>query len=402
MGKYTIHNDKNIDYSLDKNFSIIVQKIIEIIGISNIKAIVLFGSFGRGEGGIIIENNKVIPVNDLDITIFVKKNLTRLRKLYSQNLEDNAQILSKKIGVKQIDLDLSHPHTLLFSKMNNANYERYYGHQILFGDIDIKKRMLKPSHKKIKLIDGATYFLTRGSGLVLARYCLDKFKNNNQKVLNQNFYIEINKAILAIGDSYLIKHSKYHYLYSERLKTVENLMFNDILNGNKIKSLYIEALIWKLKPVFRDDTYEIQSKEWYNVVNIYSEYFLWFESERLNINFTNWNEYFEKIFLIQKPDYNMFFRKTVLRILSNPTYVFKIFRPNNLDFNGFAIKLSIMTQILFSVIDKRNSTTLISNARKSLLDNYEIKTQNNWLEISESYLEIFHPNGLINLILNTK
>ena len=81
MGKYTIYNDKNIDDNLDKYFSDIVQKIIEIIGVNNIKAIVLFGSFGRGEGGVIIENNKIIPVNDFDITIFVKKKSNKIKEI---------------------------------------------------------------------------------------------------------------------------------------------------------------------------------------------------------------------------------------------------------------------------------------------------------------------------------
>ena len=150
MGKYTIYDDKYIDDNLNIYFNEIVQKIIEIVGITNIKAIVLFGSFGRGEGGIIIENGKVVPVNDFDITIFVNKNLTRLRKLYSHKLEENAQILSKKIGIKQIDLDLSHPLTLLFAKKNNSNYERYYGYKLLYGKIDIQRSMPKQSYDEIK------------------------------------------------------------------------------------------------------------------------------------------------------------------------------------------------------------------------------------------------------------
>ena len=70
------------------------------------------------------------------------------------------------------------------------------------------------------------------------------------KFILQNLDIEINKAILAIGDSYLIKNNKYHYSYNQRIKHANELTFNDISNGNEVKLMYINALNWKLKPIF--------------------------------------------------------------------------------------------------------------------------------------------------------
>lgn len=400
MGRYTVHNNKLVDEKLDNYFNQIVERIIDVVGKENIKAIVLFGSFGRGEGGVVIENKKVIPVNDFDITIFVNNNLTHLRNLYSEELEESAQILSKKIGIKQIDLDLSHPFTLLFAKMNNANYERYHGHKLLFGSISIKKRMLKPNYKKIKNIDGTNYFLSRGSGLVLSAYCLNKYSVNTPKVIVENFEIEINKAILAIGDSYLIKNKKYHFLYTQRIKNAKQLSFSDIENSSEIKQLYIDALNWKLKPSFKYQNKTIQIEKLKHILNLFSKYFLWFESERLNKNFSDWINYSEQIIHLQKIDLNFLFRKSVLDFLNNPKNFFKRFNFNKITSNALAVKLSIMTLILFSYVDSENSNLMKDKANLNLKYFYKVQNNNEWTSLAEEYLKVFHPNGLLNFIFN--
>ena len=84
-------------------------------------------------------------------------------------------------------MDLSHPLTLFFAKKNNANYERYNGYKLLYGKIDIQKSMPKQSFDKIKTTDGTNYFLTRGSGLILAGYCLAKYNDSIPKIYITKF-----------------------------------------------------------------------------------------------------------------------------------------------------------------------------------------------------------------------
>ena len=99
MGKYTVNSNDKVDKQLDSYFGLITNEVINLIG-KNIVAIVLFGSFGRGEGGVVIKNNKVKPVNDFDISIYIRGNIIK-PEVFSQKLETKAQELSKKIGIKQ-------------------------------------------------------------------------------------------------------------------------------------------------------------------------------------------------------------------------------------------------------------------------------------------------------------
>ena len=237
---------------------------------------------------------------------------------------------------------------MLFASVGNYNYERLNGYKVLFGKINIKKWMLlKTDSTDIPLIDGSNYFLNRGSGLILAYYSLKYFQGNN-KVVNQNFFIEINKAILAVGDSFLILIKKYNYSYSERIK-ITNELNKDIFPIPSMKRLYIEALKWKLKPHFDSHTISKKQKEIKinSTINFFSDFFLWFESERHNIKFKDWIDYSSKITNIEKVKPLELSKKIVLILLKNPTSLFKFQNIKKIFKNYFSVKLSLMSQILF-------------------------------------------------------
>ena len=84
MGKYTVNSNDKVDKQLDSYFGLITNEVINLIG-KNIVAIVLFGSFGRGEGGVVIKNNKVKPVNDFDISIYIRGNIIKTEVFSQRN-----------------------------------------------------------------------------------------------------------------------------------------------------------------------------------------------------------------------------------------------------------------------------------------------------------------------------
>ena len=51
----------------------------------------------------------------------------------------------------------------------------------------------------------------------------------------------MNKAGLAIGDSFLILNQKYHYSYYQRLITATKLNFNNVPNGKTLKYIYLNV-----------------------------------------------------------------------------------------------------------------------------------------------------------------
>ena len=404
MGRYTVFSTKDVDSQIDVYLSMIVNSIVSIVGKDKIKAVVLFGSFGRGEGGGVCQNGKVIPVNDFDITIFIKKNLIKCRKLFSEILEEKAQELSKIIGIKQIDLDLSLPITLLFSTKNNASYEKYYGHKVLYGAINIKQWMRKPIASQLDLIDGANFFLNRGSGLILAYYSLLISNHETSQIIKENIAIEINKAVLAMGDSYLIMKGYYHYSYSKRLMIAKDIEFLVPSLGATIRELYIESLIWKLQPNFTDIGVKNNKERIITIKNIFSTYFLWFESKRHTQIFLNWKDYSQSIIKLQSSNWNIQIRKIVLQILKNPTYILNIDATRELLKNDFGIKLAIMSSILFSLKTVNSVDSMLLNIASNTITKYynNVEGERDWCNVSKDYLVIYHPKGIINYIMQKK
>ncbi len=67
MSKYTCLENSDVDNFIEDKLNIIKNEIISLLHPENIKAIILTGSFGRGEGGVIIEDNNIHLINYLSI-----------------------------------------------------------------------------------------------------------------------------------------------------------------------------------------------------------------------------------------------------------------------------------------------------------------------------------------------
>ena len=52
---------------------IIIETIKKNIPPTNLRSIILSGGFGRGEGSVIVEGEKVTPLKDYDILVILKK-----------------------------------------------------------------------------------------------------------------------------------------------------------------------------------------------------------------------------------------------------------------------------------------------------------------------------------------
>jgi len=372
MGKFTILKDPRVDKKIQLKLDYIVDEILKVIEESDVKAIVLVGSFGRGEGGVFITDNAVVPVNDFDILIFPKTNVNEFKKKYLSNLHDIAAKCAKMISIKQIDISVGDKRKFSirqFSLFYTVNtYEIVRGHYILFGSIDLAKMKKAYVHQKIPLMEGLKYLFTRGSGLLIPLYA----QQLKRKIPIDFSYMELNKARLAMGDSYLIQNKKYHFSYTKRIERAENLKFDDLPNGAIIKAMYINALKWKLKPVSIDDDYDING-EITSVVKIFVEYFLFFESYRLKKKFKNILEYLQITASMKRP------------------LIYHITKSDS-----FVEKLKIMMLLISTFcVEEDVESKMLKEAVRRLRYFDESKFEISWLSCVAKYLNIWHPEGIV-------
>lgn len=142
---------------------------------------------------------------------------------------------------------------------------------------------------------------------------------------------------------------------------------------------------------------------WFQVVNIYNQFFLWFESMRLGKEFSNWKEYSN--YVSEKRQDSVLncvvrgFRDAVHRgLLSFWTKERRVerFRKSR------TFQLAVMPTLLFSL--KRESINYeLLNRGQRLLGLPE--TNSNlpaWQEATKNYLSSFHPEGVVKELINER
>jgi hypothetical protein len=275
--------------------SLAVQSLMQ----DNLHSLVLSGGFGRGEGSVRIHpDGQMRVVNDYDIEVVYREpygvELSKLfnHLLYSKRLEAVAMSLADSLNVKQIDLSLRGLSTFSGSASTRlCDYDMLHGHRLIYGEDDPTNHMPPVAATDISPFEGTWLFRNRGLGLLLASFYIDDNKIVPGKA--EYFDIEINKALLAIGDALFILEGRYQCSYSERLKSIQEALSTEVPARNEIVQRYTEACSTKLKPRPQVDITSDPEQRLQEVLRLYLDVFLYHESRRLGTGFKDLRDYFE-------------------------------------------------------------------------------------------------------------
>jgi len=411
MGKYTISDDPSVDQAVQDIVNVIVKSVLRLMG-DYVQAIVLIGGYGRGEGGIYKSKNGYRLVNDLDILVFVGKHYCHCKNKYTPLLEEMADdLLPEAKGLKQIDIVVTNSWMCRFVPNLVFYYEMKNGYKIIYGAINLSEIMPHFEANNLPLFDGHNYFLNRGSGLLLAAmYFLTS--NLDKTKIRENFQIEIQKACLAMGDALLLISKRYHYSYRERLHRIKTFQCSGVVPEHilkMVKELYCWGCERKLNPTFKWTSNEEMIKQWFNVRNTFGEFFLWFESTRLNMNFQDWGNYSNNIHKngVRAP-WDVKLWNFLIRIKAVIAQFYKVaFRKNQAKSNRkkTAVLSSVMPLLLFSL---KEDVSFDHDLMSQAFDLLEISSENidasAWIMATKKYLSIWHPAGIVQeaMCLETK
>ena len=182
-------------------------------------SIILYGSFGRGEGAIYSFKKEDKLLNDIDILLIVKKKISDKR---IKNIKDK---LLKKIDVEWIDITQKTQIDLKNSNASVFNYDLKYHSTILYGDVNIlnliptiKKHEINYNEIKILFYSRIWCFLgsyKKGGIVNLEGYEAAYFKNQMAKV------------IYAMIDVILISNNKYVSSYYKKIEVFKEFFSAD-------------------------------------------------------------------------------------------------------------------------------------------------------------------------------
>lgn len=170
----------------------------------DIYALVLGGSYGLGEGGVKVHHFTEKAVNDYDIFVFVNERLffnhTRTKFFFNKA----SKFLTRKLGIK-VDFSCSFPKNFL-SRFPIALrwYDLQEGHKVILGPPDAVTRFAHIEAKSLPIQEAFQLMLNRGVGLLQVKENLERKKGEDLDMIKT-----IYKAILAIGDSFLLINGHY-------------------------------------------------------------------------------------------------------------------------------------------------------------------------------------------------
>lgn len=232
------HAEKNIDDAIKK----IAGDIASLPEAGKIRAVVLGGGYGRGEGGVTIDGK---PYNDFDFFVIPNEKIS---------VNVFAQISQKWHDVLGIDIDfyiadMCEMHRNVSTLMMQELFAGYY---VIYGDKKVFSGVPLIPFGQLPWREGARLLLNRGTGLLLSRRKIQD--RVDQEFIRRN----IHKAALGCGDALLIASHDYQQTGMERLIALKNLV-----PGTALAEFYEQALEYKYHPdPTKADSFEELQKKW--------------------------------------------------------------------------------------------------------------------------------------------
>lgn len=247
MSRYSHHGTELIDSKIDYILDVVRQEFIKVFPVDDLKALILGGGYGRGEGGVRFDGADEFPYNDLDFFV-ISRVMNRSKKLkYQQLLNELHHKLTDQLG---IDIDFSPIQSLRVlpkAPFWLVWYELKYGHKVVLGNANTLNYLPKWEHDQVPHIEAVKLLLNRGVGLWKAKQELSE----DCGLGDLDFVIRnIHKAIQAIGDSILISQNQYHWSNIKRMERAKATFKALPILPEEFTVQYIKSMEFKLQPEF--------------------------------------------------------------------------------------------------------------------------------------------------------
>lgn len=263
--------------------------ILEIIPARKVKALLLGGGYGRGEGGVLKTPAGDKPYNDLEFYILHTGSDLFAEKLYASKIHHVAEELTALAGI-EVEFKLLSLQKLQGSPVTMFYYDLVAGHRLVHGTDTwlIGCDQHRAAHR-IPLYEATRLLMNRCSGLLYSEEKLGRggFTNEDSDFVGRN----LAKAKLALGDVYLAMRGQYHSSCRERHKRLRKLEEEDAQHLRTTVPLHAQGVDFKLHPVRTACSAAELRAELESIKTIARQLWLTIESRRLSHPFPDVRAY---------------------------------------------------------------------------------------------------------------
>ena len=294
MGKYTIHDDKLVDFQIQERIDVIVSDIIK--NVPHVESLILTGGFGKGEGSAIISNGKVRPLRDFDFVIVSDKKVSHdcirnVKELLVQDSQCDAYKYNKEFSIDISTTSLDNinifPDVMTYDLKNS---------KVVYGE-DIRKK-IRWNAEDIPLRSGARLLFQKSTaliGVLPSNYLSDGVPESLKNI----FMREVSKVYIEIGSVLCILIGQYDSHCSTRadiLNSTYETSFPELFAQMPTLSDKIsKSTQYKLNPLL--SVYENYDpiSFWFETRNDLGEVIKYFFSIYCGFPFDNWLSFSQNI-----------------------------------------------------------------------------------------------------------
>jgi hypothetical protein len=282
---YAGHASEEFNLRLHKMLQRFTADIQSVLG-ENLVALVLAGSYGRGEGAVFEVNGIERPYNDLDFALIVKRK-------GAVPAAELAAVCRRYMEQAGLDFELGRPLTVRDVRRWEPTgywYGLFHGHRVLTGPGDIILANAPDIFRKpLPVFEAARLLVNRGSGLLWAMRVLRGLEPSpDHDFVRRNYY----KCVLALGDAALLAHQRFSPEYRGRDALLDQLS-KDVprVAALQLNDSYRVALQFKFRPndvpgaaTMDEAALRSQAERW-------GEVLLYVESQRFGREWRSMDEY---------------------------------------------------------------------------------------------------------------
>jgi hypothetical protein len=241
--RYTLAGPDEVERRIAADQRLVVDGVQALLAPIHLRALVLAGGYGRGEGGYRTHDGVTIPYNDYDYFVVVQGLGAAERDRLSRNLHVLAERLS---GEMHLEVDFAVLATERLSRLPSCLMysELKTGHRVLVGDPRALDAIASPPAEELPLAEFSRMMLNRGALLLMnAQALLDAGVVRTRS--SERFLRYFSKGLLAAGDARLAAAGRYHPSMAERSRRLQELPW-DGEGRERFLGLYRQALQVKL------------------------------------------------------------------------------------------------------------------------------------------------------------
>ncbi|MFQ6099697.1 MAG: hypothetical protein ACE5OS_00470 [Anaerolineae bacterium] len=150
---YTLYDTPEIVATIEADLAFILSEIRAVV--PDMVALILAGGFGRGEGSVIAQDGRVVPVNDYDVHVITH---SRNPGVDWAGLE---QRLAAHIGVRWVDIEYTPRRKLRRLRGQQYGFDLKYGGRVLWGEPNILEEIPPFTAREIRPREVEKLFFTR-------------------------------------------------------------------------------------------------------------------------------------------------------------------------------------------------------------------------------------------------